>query len=486
MALRVYNTMTRRKEEFVPITPGQVKMYVCGVTVYDMCHIGHARSIVLFDVIYRYLQFKNFAVTYVRNFTDVDDKIINRANERGEDWKKLAERFIEEFYIDMDALGCLRPTHEPRATDHIVHIQDLITRLIAKGYAYEADGDVMFSVDKFKGYGKLSGKRIEDLVAGARVEIDEKKKNPLDFALWKAAKPGEPFWDSPWGPGRPGWHIECSAMSMHILGEHFDIHGGGADLTFPHHENEIAQSESVAGAPFAKYWIHNGFVNIRQEKMSKSLGNVLNIRDILKEIHPEVLRLFLLSSHYRSPLDYNEASIREAASGLQRLYSSLAALEDTPSGDASEESLPPVLVNIREKFCDAMDDDFNTPKALALLFDAARAINKITAQAQTDQRNTPKKQLLDKISSEILDVSRGVLGILKEDPKTFVEGVRKAGADALAIDAQTIQKLIDERAAARKNKDFKRADEIRAELGSYGIVLEDGPSGTTWKIKEDR
>jgi len=484
MALRVYNTMTRQKEEFVPATPGEVKMYVCGVTVYDMCHIGHARSMVLFDVIYRYLQYKHFAVTYVRNFTDVDDKIINRARERGDHWKKLAEKFIDEFYIDMDALGCLRPSHEPRATDHIPHIEELIARLIEKGYAYVADGDVMFSVDKFRGYGKLSGKRVEDLVAGARVEVDEKKRNPLDFVLWKAAKPDEPFWESPWGPGRPGWHIECSAMSMHFLGEHFDIHGGGADLTFPHHENEIAQSESVSGAPFAKYWIHNGFVNIRQEKMSKSLGNVLNIRDILQEIHPEVLRLFLLSSHYRSPLDYNETSIREAAAGLQRLYRSVAAL-DAVDGEATEESLPTVLVNIRGKFCEAMDDDFNTPRCLALLFDAARAMNRITALAQSDPQNTPQKTVLEQVCSEMLDVSRHVLGILREDPRAFVEEFRKAGADGLAIDVLAIQKLIGERTAARKEKDFKRADEIRAELASYGIILEDGPDGTTWRLKEN-
>ena len=485
MALRVYNTMTRRKEDFVPLIPGEVKMYVCGVTVYDMCHIGHARSMVLFDVIYRYLLYKNFAVTYVRNFTDVDDKIINRAKERREHWKKLAEKYIDEFYIDVDALGCLRPTQEPRATDHIPQIQELIARLIEKGHAYVVDGDVMFSVEKFKGYGKLSGKRIEDLEAGARVEVDEKKRNPLDFALWKAAKPDEPFWDSPWGPGRPGWHIECSAMSMHILGEHLDIHGGGADLTFPHHENEIAQSESVAGAPFAKYWIHNGFVNIRQEKMSKSLGNVLNIRDILKQIHPEVLRLFLLSSHYRSPLDYNDTSIKDAETGLRRLYSSLAAL-DKVDGQASEKSLPTTLLNIRDKFCEAMDDDFNTPKCLALLFDMARAINKIAALAPTDTKHTPHKSVCDQIRSEILDVSRQVLGILKEDPKAFVEDIRKAGADELAIDEHTIQKLIDERTLARKNRDFKRADEIRAELASHGIVLEDGPAGTTWKVKESR
>lgn len=485
MALRVYNTMSRQKEEFVPLTPGAVKMYVCGVTVYDMCHIGHARSIVLFDVIYRYLKYKNFDVTYVRNFTDVDDKIINRARQVGENWESLAQKFIDEFYIDMNALGCLRPTHEPRATHHIRHIQEFIGRLIEKGYAYVVDGDVLFSVDKFKGYGKLSGKKIEELVAGARVEVDEKKRNPLDFALWKAAKPDEPFWDSPWGPGRPGWHIECSAMSMHLLGEHFDIHGGGADLMFPHHENEIAQSESIAGPPFAKYWIHNGFVNIRQEKMSKSLGNVLNIRDILQEVHPEVLRLFLLSSHYRSPLDYNKTSIREAAVGLNRLYSSLAALDALEGGGPTEDSLPNALVNIRHKFCEAMDDDFNTPRCLAMLFDAARTINRIAASAQNDPKSAPKKPVLDQIGSEILEVSRNVLGILREEPAAFVEESRKAGTHELKIDTETIKKLIDERTTARKQKDFKRADEIRAELRSYGIVLEDSSTGTTWKVREN-
>ncbi|MBI5251675.1 MAG: cysteine--tRNA ligase, partial [Desulfomonile tiedjei] len=368
MGLKIYNTLTRKKESFETVVPRRVGMYVCGVTVYDYCHIGHARSAVLFDIIYRYLRYRGYEVTYVRNFTDVDDKIINRANELQINWKELAEKFIREFYVDMDALGVLRPTHEPKATEFIGQIQQLIARLIEGGYAYQAEGDVMFSVYSFGPYGKLSGKRTDELMSGARVEVDEKKRNPLDFALWKAAKPGEPSWDSPWGPGRPGWHIECSAMSMFHLGEQFDIHGGGADLAFPHHENEIAQSEAATGKPFAKYWVHNGFVNIRSEKMSKSLGNVLNIRDILKIVHPEVLRLFLLTSHYRSPLDYSESFIREEAAALERLYAAMTGLDELMNAGGSLAELPEELSGITEKFAEAMDDDFNTPKGLAVLF----------------------------------------------------------------------------------------------------------------------
>jgi len=484
MGLKIYNTMTRKKEEFIPINPGTVKMYVCGVTVYDMCHIGHARSIVLFDVIFRYLLFKEFKVTYVRNFTDVDDKIIKRAQERGEDWKSLAERYIREFYVDMDALGVLRPTHEPRATDHIDQIKNIISGLMDRGYAYEVDGDVMFSVERFLGYGKLSGKKIEDLVAGARVEVDEKKHNPLDFALWKASKPNEPFWESPWGPGRPGWHIECSAMSMHLLGDHLDIHGGGADLTFPHHENEIAQSEAVAGPQFARYWIHNGFVNIRQEKMSKSLGNVLNIRDILQTVHPEILRLFLLSSHYRSPLDYSDLSIREAGVGLERLYNALAALDAMGEGGVAE-TLPEELSNLEEKFSDAMDDDFNTPRCLALLFDASRAINRIAADDGSRPEASPNKELLNKVRTDMKHLAGNVLGILKTEPTVFLTQVRNAGTEKLGISIEEIESMIEERAAARKRKDFKRADEMREALSAHGIVLEDGASGTSWKIKDN-
>jgi cysteinyl-tRNA synthetase len=485
MGLRLYNTLTRKKEDFEPIEPGKVKMYVCGVTVYDMCHIGHARSIVLFDVIYRYLMNRGYEVTYVRNFTDVDDKIIKRANELGEDWKSLAERFIGEFYQDMDALGVKRPTTEPKATEHIPQIRALIGNLISSGHAYETDGDVMFSVDSFRGYGKLSGKRIEELRAGARIGIDEKKKNPLDFALWKSAKPGEPYWDSPWGQGRPGWHIECSAMSMHYLGTGFDIHGGGADLTFPHHENEIAQSEAGSGTRFVKYWIHNGFVNIRSEKMSKSLGNVLNIREILEKIHPEALRLFLLSSHYRSPLDYNENSIREASTGLERLYGAMAALHTLMETEGTSDRLPDELVGIKDKFTSAMDDDFNTPRALAVLFEAARAINRLSSATGTSRANIPSRALLSNVDEEIREVAVNVLGLLTEDPVSFVDKGRTARVADLGITSEEVEAMIAERARARQEKDYKRADEIRSQLDVRGVLLEDGPQGTTWKVKNE-
>jgi cysteinyl-tRNA synthetase len=485
MGLRIYNTLTRKKEDFEPIEPGKVKMYVCGVTVYDMCHIGHARSIVLFDVIYRYLMNQGYEVTYVRNFTDVDDKIINRANELGENWKSLAERFIQEFYRDMDALGVKRPTVEPKATEHIAQIQALIGNLISAGHAYEADGDVMFSVESFKGYGKLSGKRIEELQAGARIEVDEKKKNPLDFALWKSAKPGEPHWDSPWGQGRPGWHIECSAMSMHYLGTGFDIHGGGADLTFPHHENEIAQSEAGSGTQFVKYWIHNGFVNIRAEKMSKSLGNVLNIRDILRKIHPEALRLFLLSSHYRSPLDYNENSIREASTGLERLYGAMAALHTLMEEEGTSERLPDELVGIEERFTSAMDDDFNTPRGLAILFEAARAINRISSATGPRRTDIPSRELLSNVDREIRSTAANILGLLTEDPVDFVDKRRTAGVTELGMTGEEVEAMIAERARARQEKNYKRADEIRSQLEAKGILLEDSPQGTTWKVKNE-
>jgi len=484
MGLKIYNTLTRKKEEFVPLDANAVKMYVCGVTVYDMCHIGHARSIVMFDVIYRYLKRCGYDVAYVRNFTDVDDKIIRRANEVGENWKSLAERFIREFYIDMDALGVLRPSREPKATEHIAEIQDLIARLIETGHAYQAGGDVMFSVDSFKGYGKLSGKKIDELISGARVEVDEKKENPLDFALWKAAKPGEPAWDSPWGPGRPGWHIECSAMSMRYLGTTFDIHGGGADLTFPHHENEIAQAEAATNAPFVKYWIHNGFVNIRSEKMSKSLGNVLNIRDILQKVHPEALRLFLLTSHYRSPLDYNETSIREATVGLERLYAAMAALDGLIELRGKRSDQPEELNNISERFAEAMDDDFNTPRALAILFEAARAINRVAEGGKATVKQVPSAELLVRARDEMKQAATDLLGILTEDPAAFMTKVRLRRLEELGLTEYEVVAKIAERTFARKNKEYARADEIRTSLAEQGVLLEDGPHGTTWKVKE--
>ncbi|MFH0821917.1 MAG: cysteine--tRNA ligase [Pseudomonadota bacterium] len=483
MGLRIYNTYTRGKESFEPLVPGKVGMYVCGVTVYDMCHIGHARSIVTFDVMYRYLRHRGYDVTYVRNFTDVDDKIINRAAKVGEDWKSLAERYIREFHTDTDALGVLRPNIEPKATEHIDDILSLIADLIDRGYAYEADGDVMFSVEKFDGYGRLSGKKTDELISGARVEVDEKKRNPLDFALWKAAKPGEPSWPSPWGPGRPGWHIECSAMSMRYLGESFDIHGGGADLAFPHHENEIAQSSAATGKPFAKYWVHNGFVNIRSEKMSKSLGNVLNIRDVTAEVPREVLRLFLLSTHYRSPLDYIEKSVEDAGVGLERLYSALHVLDSLVLMGGTSNNVPIELKGLADRFTEAMDDDFNSPKAVAVLFDAARAINRLTEGGRPKKKALPKPEILTASRAQIVDFSREVLGILTEEPANYLTDIRVKKAAALGISAEDIEALISERGEARKNRDFQRSDQIRADLDQKGIVLEDGPDGTSWKVR---
>ncbi len=484
MELRIYNTLTRKKDPFLPVLSGKVGMYVCGVTVYDMCHIGHARSVVLFDVIYRHLLKSGFDVTYVRNFTDIDDKIINRANQLGENWKELAERYIREFHVDMDSLGVRRPTLEPKATDHIQDIISLIGELISQNHAYEVDGDVMFSVSSFSSYGKLSGKKTEELVSGARVGVDEKKRDPLDFALWKAAKQGEPFWNSPWGPGRPGWHIECSAMSMRYLGSTFDIHGGGADLTFPHHENEIAQSEAATGEPFAKYWIHNGFVNIRSEKMSKSLGNVLNIRDILKEVHPEALRLFLLSSHYRSPLDYNDTSIREASVGLERLYTALASLEELVKMNGASNDLPEELLDLNVKFREALDDDFNTPRGLALLFEASRAINRIHTAAGKNRDAAPRSDLVEKAGASLTGWARDVFGLLNESPETFIDNARRSGAKDLSITEEEIEELVQARSDARRNKDFKQADDIRNRLLEAGILIEDGPSGSSWRVKD--
>ncbi|HMK35639.1 MAG TPA: cysteine--tRNA ligase [Desulfomonilaceae bacterium] len=481
MSLKIHNTLTRKKEDFEPLRQGKVGMYVCGVTVYDFCHIGHARSAVLFDVIYRYLMFSGYEVMYVRNFTDVDDKIINRANLLKENWKGLADRFIREFYTDMDALGVLRPNFEPRATEYIDQIESIIQKLIDRGHAYQANSDVMYSVASFKSYGKLSGKRIDDLLAGARVDIDEKKQNPLDFALWKGVKPGEPSWDSPWGPGRPGWHIECSAMSMARLGETFDIHGGGADLAFPHHENEIAQSEGATGSPFVKYWIHNGFVNISSEKMSKSLGNQLNIRDILKDVHPEALRLFLLSSHYRSPLDYNETSIKESSAALERLYAALAALDNLREAQGSTTELPKELIGMTERFTEAMDDDFSTPRALAVLFDAARAINRLSSQHMAGE-SIPAADELSEVRAQFLKLAREVLGIVNDEPAAFQDAIREAGTRKRGLSEDEIRILIDKRTEARKTKDFALADEIRNDLAAKGIVLEDGPAGTTWKV----
>jgi cysteinyl-tRNA synthetase len=465
-------------------------MYVCGVTVYDLCHIGHARSAVVFDTIYRYFRYRGYDVTSVRNFTDIDDKIIRRANEEGVDCKTIAEKYIGEFNIDMGGLGLEKPSVEPRATEHIPEMIRLISTLTQKGFAYQAGGDVFFSVEKFKDYGKLSKRDLEEMQAGARVEIDEKKENPLDFALWKASKPGEPFWESPWGKGRPGWHIECSVMSQKYLGETFDIHGGGRDLIFPHHENEIAQSEAATGKTFVRYWIHNGFVNINKEKMSKSLGNILTIKEILKDWHPEVLRLFFLSHHYRSPVDYSEDSFLEAKSGLDRFYMTLNA--------AQEELKKPVISprktdlsaidNIRQaiesfqtRFEEAMDDDFNTAQALGYFYDLQTHLNSLLGLS----KGQPIQEILSLLKTGLDHFSkRGwVFGLFREDPGNYLARQKKEGLKKLNLTEEEILRFIEERNLARKERNWKRADEIRIDLLSKGIVLEDTPAGTKWKLK---
>ncbi len=388
MALRIHNTMTGKKEEFVPLHEKRVRMYVCGITAYDLCHIGHARSTIIFDMIYRYLRYRGYEVIFVRNFTDIDDKIIKRANQEGVEYKTIAEKYINEFNLDMGRFGLEKPSIEPKATEHIPEMIQLISTLVEKGYAYQREGDVFFSVEGFKDYGKLSKRDLEEMQAGARVEIDEKKINPLDFALWKSSKPGEPFWESPWGKGRPGWHIECSVMSQKYLGETFDIHGGGRDLIFPHHENEIAQSEAATGKPFVRYWVHNGFVNINKEKMSKSLGNILTLKEIFKDWQPEVIRLFLLSHHYRSPVDFSFDTLSEAKSGLDRFYTTLRAVQDeikklpSPLTGEGEGGEAPVIKECQEtiesfqgRFEEAMDDDFNTAQALGYFYDLQRYLN---------------------------------------------------------------------------------------------------------------
>jgi cysteinyl-tRNA synthetase len=457
--LEIYNSLTRRKEPFVPIEPGKVRMYVCGMTVYDLCHLGHARVLVVFDMVYRYLRHIGLDVTYVRNITDIDDKIIRRADENGETVGALTERFIAAMHEDAAVLGILPPDEEPRATAHMAEILAMIEALIAKGHAYVADnGDVYYSVASFPGYGKLSGKDPQDLRAGARVEVGEAKRDPLDFALWKAAKPGEPAWDSPWGPGRPGWHIECSAMSTGCLGNHFDIHGGGADLQFPHHENEIAQSEGATAEPFVNVWMHNGFVRVNEEKMSKSLGNFFTVREILARYQPEEIRYFILGSHYRSPLNYDDAHLDQARAGLTRLYTALRGLpEAEPAGGDA----------YRARYDAAMDDDFNTPDALAVLFDLARDSNRLRGHDLSAAAA---------LGAELRALG-GVLGLLGQDAETYLQ----AGAGAAVIADVEIDALIQRRTDARKAKDFAEADRIRDQLQEAGILLEDGAGGTTWR-----
>jgi cysteinyl-tRNA synthetase len=453
--LKIYNTLARTKQTFVPIEPGKVRMYVCGMTVYDFCHLGHARVMVIFDVVQRWLRAAGYDVTYVRNITDIDDKIIKRAQENGETMQALTERFIHAMDEDSASLGVQRPDHEPRATQYVQGMLDMITTLQQKGYAYQAsDGDVNYAVRKFDGYGKLSGKSLEDLRAGERVAVDAAKQDPLDFVLWKRAKPGEPSWSSPWGEGRPGWHIECSVMSGALLGEHFDIHGGGQDLQFPHHENEIAQSEGAHGHTFVNYWMHNGFVRVDNEKMSKSLGNFFTVREILAKYDAEVVRFFIVRAQYRSPLNYSDAHLDDARQGLQRLYTALKGVDVSA---VTVDWAHPVAARFKE----ALDDDFNTPEAVAVLFDLANEVNRSRSPADAG--------LLKSLGS--------LLGLLQRDPVAFLQ----AGPAQDDWTAEKIESAIEARATAKKAKNFAEADRIRDELKAAGVVLEDGPQGSTWR-----
>lgn len=460
--LRLFNTRTREKEPFIPQDPQRVQLYVCGVTVYDDCHLGHARMLVVFDMVVRYLRHRGYGVRYVRNITDIDDKIIRRAGEGGESVAALTRRMIERFHADQEALGVIPPDAEPRATEHIPAMIELIGRLVEQDFAYPAtNGDVYYRVERFPAYGALSGRRVDELRAGSRVEVGEAKQDPLDFVLWKAAKPGEPAWDSPWGPGRPGWHIECSAMATTLLEPPIDLHGGGQDLEFPHHENEIAQSEAALGSPFVRCWMHNGFVQVGDEKMAKSLGNFLTIREALTRFDRETLRLWLLASHYRSPVMFSDALMAQVQSSLSRLYLTLRGLPQGPVHDHPDPARPWVV-----RFEAAMDDDFNTPEALAVLFDLAREINRLRESRpdEAGELGTGLRRLGD------------ILGLLQEEPEAFLRGV------SAETDVAWIESRIEARHKARLARDFAEADRIRAELETSGLVIEDGPGGRTlWR-----
>ena len=457
--LKIYNTLTRSKEIFKPRVEGKIGLYVCGITVYDYCHIGHARMLVVFDIVARYFRYSGYDLTYVRNITDIDDKIIQRANQNGEEYLALTERFIDAMHEDERALSILPPDIEPKATQSMDNIIAMIDTLIKNEMAYAGtNGDIFYSVTKFENYGKLSGKNIEDLQAGERVDVDKAKKDPMDFVLWKMAKPDEPFWDSPWGRGRPGWHIECSAMSTCCLGNHFDIHGGGMDLQFPHHENEIAQSEGATKEKFVNYWMHNGFVRVDEEKMSKSLDNFFTVREVLKTYRPEIIRFFILSSHYRSPLNYSNEQLEDAKAALTRLYTALRDVETTSVECDAE---------YKKRFSDAMNDDFNTPVAVAVLFDLTRDLN----SHKTDKT---KANILATTLKELA----AVIGILQDDPENFLKGTKTQGG----LSEDEISQQIQARIEAKKNKNWAQADQIRDELKEQGIILEDAPSGeTTWR-----
>ncbi len=493
MSLQVFNTLSKTKESFTPLEPGKVKLYVCGVTVYDYCHIGHARSVIVFDVIYRYLKHLGYETTYVRNFTDIDDKIIRRANEENADYRAVADKYIHAFRDDMEALDVLPPTMEPLATENIHEMIELIRILMEKGIAYQpAPGaDVYFAVERFADYGKLSGRMLDDMVAGARVEVDANKHNPLDFVLWKASKPGEPAWESPWGPGRPGWHIECSAMCNRYLGTTLDIHGGGKDLVFPHHENEKAQSEAAFETPFVRYWLHNGFVNINNEKMSKSLGNFFTIKDVLRQIHPEALRLFVLSKHYRSPVDFTDETIAEAERGLEKLYTTLAAVMERapePQGDFPEKALQgqdkelyEAVESLPQAFHEAMDNDFNTAQAIGHMFALQRHLQRFLDRFGRKKLKGAAARLALKGSSS-LQQHAAVVGLLGRDPQVFLAEHRTLKLKSTGLTAQDIEQSIERRKQAREEKNFAEADRIRDELEQKGVQLEDSPDGTRWRV----
>ncbi len=480
----IYNTLHRQKEEFVALQPGLVRMYVCGITAYDYCHIGHARSNVVFDVLVRYLRYLGYKVEFVRNFTDVDDKIINRAAQEGLSAMEVAEKYIQAFYEDMDALNVLRADNEPRATDHIEDMIKLIRIYLDKDYAYlTSNGDIYFRVRKMAGYGSLSGRNIEELKSGARIAPDEDKEDPLDFALWKSAKPGEPSWDSPWGPGRPGWHLECTAMSEKYLGIPFDIHGGGQDLTFPHHENEKAQSEAAFEREFVKYWVHNGFVRVNSEKMSKSLSNFVTIKDILASFHGEILRFFLLTKHYRSPLDYTENALAEAEKALKRIYWTKAALEKELSRQKWSKGQDFVEAKeefdaLSDKWEQAMQDDLNTAEALGYVFGLVRLANRML-ENKTFRKSEPGRLLM----LDMLDLLKKwglVLGLFHHSGQSFLDNLKIMRCRREKIDPKTIDEMIQKRQKARQNKDFALADQIRNELADSGIEVMDTPEGPRW------
>ena len=465
MSLRIFNTLSGEKEGFAPLIEGKVRMYVCGVTVYDSAHLGHCRFLLTFDVIYRYLKFAGYDVSYVRNFTDVDDKIIKRANDEQVNCAAITDRYIAEFNNDAAALGLLAPTIEPRATHHIAEMIEIIKQLEAKGFAYRVDGDVYFSVLSYSDYGKLSGKDILDLEAGARVEVDKRKISPLDFALWKSSKPGEPTWESPWGPGRPGWHIECSAMSTKYLGQPFDIHGGGRDLILPHHENEIAQSEGANGQPLARYWLHNGFLNINQEKMSKSLGNFFTIREILAEYDAATLRHYFLSSHYRSPMDFSKEGLEEAGRAADRMHETVERVGRAVRSNSEAD------VALMKSFRQEMDDDFNTPRALALIFEEVRALNRLLDE---------KKPKGLEARAAALRTMCATLGLLYDG---YFERKKQRWLSRAGITREKIEEQIARREQARKNKSWSEADQIRKELQAVGVIIEDTSEGAVWKVK---